>query len=65
MKKKSTAPDADMAGVGRALVRAAAQARQLAEETGTPFYVFRDGQVVDLNPQSGGGSAPRARRSRK
>jgi diaminopimelate decarboxylase len=31
--------------------RAAARARQLAEQTGTPLYVLKDGRVVDLNRQ--------------
>lgn len=46
--------DADMANAGRALERAAARARRLAEETGTPLYIFKDGHSVDLNRQSGG-----------
>jgi hypothetical protein len=33
-----------------ALRRAARSARKLAEETGTPFYVVKDGRVVNLNP---------------
>ena len=32
-----------------ALRRAARAARRLAEATGTPFYIWRDGRVVDLN----------------
>jgi hypothetical protein len=32
----------------RALRRAARIARRHAEETGTPFYVWKDGRVVDL-----------------
>ncbi len=43
-----------MANAGRALERAAARARRLAEETGTPLYIFKDGHIVDLNRQSGG-----------
>jgi len=54
MKRKSTVADADMSKAGRALERAAARARQLAGQTGTPLYIFRDGHVVDLNRQSGG-----------
>jgi hypothetical protein len=54
MRTKSTVADADMAKAGRALERAAARARQLAEQTGTPLYIFRDGHIVDLNRQSGG-----------
>ena len=33
-----------------ALRRAAANARKLAIATGTPFYVWKDGRVVNLNP---------------
>jgi hypothetical protein len=47
------------------LKRAAAKARQLSEETGTPFYVFKDGRIVDLNPQSGRAPARRRRIKRK
>ena len=39
----------DLAGSFPALKRAAAAARQLSLDTGTPFYVFKDGRVVDLN----------------
>jgi hypothetical protein len=53
MKTKSSVPDVDMSKAARALGRAATRARELAEQTGTPLYVFKDGRVVDLNPQSG------------
>ena len=49
MKKKSTMVDMDMSKAGRALERAAARAQELAEQTGTPFYILKDGHVVDLN----------------
>jgi hypothetical protein len=65
MKKKSTVADEDMSKAGRALERAAARARQLAQQTGTPLYIFRDGQVVDLNRQSMGNYALREGRSGK
>ena len=54
MKTKSTVADADMSKAGRALGRAAARARQLAEQTGTPLYIFKDGRVMNLNRPSGG-----------
>ena len=54
MRTKSTVADADMAKAGRALERAAARARHLAEQTGTPFYIFKDGRVMNLNRPSGG-----------
>jgi hypothetical protein len=41
--------DPDLAASLPALRRAADQARALSERTGTPFYVYRDGQVLDLN----------------
>jgi hypothetical protein len=65
MKGKLAVPDADMAKAGRALARAAARARELAEQTGTPLYVFKGGRVVNLNPQSGGSYILREGRSRK
>ena len=41
--------DPDLLNVGIALHRAALKARELARQTGTPCYVWRDGQVVDVN----------------
>lgn len=41
--------DAELAGIERALKRAARSARRLSRQTGTPFYVWRDGMIVDLN----------------
>ena len=41
--------DPDLLNVGIALRRAALKARELARQTGTPCYVWRDGQVVDVN----------------
>lgn len=40
--------DPDLSRVGAALKRAAIEARKLADQTDTPFYVFRDGNIVDL-----------------
>jgi hypothetical protein len=48
------------AGALAALRRAAREARRLSIETGTPFYVWRDGKVVDLNANPKRG-APRSR----
>jgi hypothetical protein len=39
----------DLAGVLPALRRAAAAARELSIRTGTPFWVMKDGRLVDLN----------------
>jgi hypothetical protein len=44
--------DLDLAKVGPALKRAAARAKRLAVQSGTPFYVWKAGRVVDLNKQS-------------
>ena len=63
MKTKLRVADADMSKAGRALERAAARARQLAEQTGTPLYIFKDGRVVNLNRQSGGSYVLREGRS--
>lgn len=41
--------DSDLAKVGPALKRAAAEARRLAVQSRTPFYVWKGGRVVDLN----------------
>ena len=49
--------DPDIRGSLPALRRAARKARKLSIETGTPFYVWKNGQVVDLNA--------RARKKRK
>jgi hypothetical protein len=40
--------DPDLAKVGVALERAAANARQLGFDTNTPVYVYRDGQIVNI-----------------
>ena len=46
--KRVTITDPDLAKVGVALRRAAANARQLGFDTNTPVYVFRDGKIVDI-----------------
>jgi len=48
VKSKEQISDPDLANVGKASARAAKRARQIAMETGTPFYVWKDGRVVDL-----------------
>jgi hypothetical protein len=48
-----------------ALERAATRARQLAEKTGTPLYILKDGRVVDLNRRPGNSYALREGRSRR
>ena len=49
MKNPITLSDPVVRGSWPALLRAAKVARRLADETGTPFYVFKEGKVVDLN----------------
>ena len=43
--------DPDLANAEAALKRAAYDALKLALQTGTPFYVYRDGKIIDLRPQ--------------
>ena len=50
MKSKIASSDSDILASLKALRRAARNARKLAETTGTPFYVVRNGRVVNLNP---------------
>jgi len=54
--------DPDLANALPALKRAAAAARRLSVETGTPFYVMKDGRVVDLNASRRKPAAKNARR---
>ena len=42
----SQLPDKDMQNAPKALVRAAGRAKKLAEQTGAPFVVMRDGKLV-------------------
>jgi hypothetical protein len=51
MKAKLNTKDPDLLGSLPALRRAAKAARKLSEATGTPFYIWRDGRVVNLNPK--------------
>ncbi len=48
--KKTTYSDDFAKSVGRALRRAAHQARIVARLHGTPIYVWRDGKIVALKP---------------
>ena len=56
--------DSDLAKVGPALKRAAAHAKRLALQSGTPFYVWKGGRVVDLNKASARAHNVRERKSR-
>lgn len=46
--KKLLPKDPDLAGVDKALRRAAKSARALARQTKTPCYVVKDGKIVDI-----------------
>ncbi len=54
MRKTVTAAmalkDPDIAGSLPALRRAARAAHQLARQTGTPCYIFKNGKIVNINP---------------
>lgn len=54
-----------MSKAAYALERAATRARQLAEKTGTPLCILKDGRVVDLNRRPGNSYALREGRSRR
>ena len=41
--------DPDIISSMQALKRAARQARKLSLQMGTPFYVLKNGKIVDLN----------------
>ena len=62
--KRMSMSDSDLAGVGAALKRAAARAKRLAVQSGTPLYVWKAGRVVDLNKQAAGAYTARERKSR-
>lgn len=46
--KKPLSFDSDLAGIDKALRRAAKSALALARQTKTPCYVFKDGKIVDI-----------------
>ena len=50
MKPNQNKLDAYTLAEWKSLKAAAKTARQLAEAMGTPFYVYRNGRIVDLNP---------------
>ena len=62
--KRVSVSDSDLAGVGQALKRAAARAKRLAVQSGTPLYVWKAGRVVDLNEQAAEAYTLRERKSR-
>lgn len=46
--KKQLPVDPDLAGVDKALKRAAKSAHTLARKTKTPCYVVKDGKLIDI-----------------
>jgi hypothetical protein len=57
MKSKIRSRDPDIRGSLPALKRAGRAARKLARDTNTPFWVVKDGRVVNLNPRARNGKA--------
>jgi hypothetical protein len=60
MKKTKSDPVID--AIYPALLRAAKDARKLAEEMETPFYTMKKGKLVNLNPNARKISAAEIRR---
>jgi fatty acid desaturase len=54
MKSKIKSRDPDIRGSLPALRRAARAARKLSRDTNTPFYVMKNGRIVDLNRSKNG-----------
>ena len=50
--KKQLPKDPDLAGVDKALRRAAKSALALARQTKTPCYVVKDGKIVNIAERS-------------
>ena len=50
MNRKVDSADPDIEGSWPALCRAAKKALRLAKTTNTPFYVMKNGRIVNLNP---------------
>jgi hypothetical protein len=47
---QSQLADSDMQAVPKALRRAAARAREIARQTGTPLVIVRDGVLMEIDP---------------
>ncbi len=52
MNKKTTKTDPEVAAITRALRRASDRALRVSQATGTPFWVMKDGRMVNLNPKA-------------
>lgn len=64
-KSKVDLSDPDIKAVLSGMKRAAQKARKLSEATGTPFYVWQDGKIVDLNPQPKRKTTPKKRGAKR
>lgn len=50
MKQEKLSPmDTDLAGVEKALLRAAKAARVVSRQTRTPCLIYQDGQIIDVS----------------
>jgi len=54
MNKAAESTDPDIAASLRALRRASNRDLRLAKATGTPFWVMKNGRMVNLNPNAKG-----------
>ena len=54
MNKKTTVTDPHVAAITRALRRASDRALRVSQATGTPFWVMKNGRMVNLNPSAKG-----------
>ena len=55
MKNKAESTDPEVTATLRALRRAAKRAMRVSKATRTPFWVVKDGRMVNLNPEAKGG----------
>ena len=51
IRKSQGSKGPDILAADAALRRAARRARELGRKTGTPFYVLRNGRIVDLTKE--------------
>jgi hypothetical protein len=54
MNDRRQSTDPWIAGITRALRRASDRALRLSKATGTPFWVMKNGRMVNLNPKARG-----------
>jgi len=60
MNKKTPVTDPHVAAITRALRRASDRALRLSKATRTPFWVVKNGRMVNLNRDTKGGRQKRA-----